>query len=63
MTVDRSLRLFTRRLCLRPTVPGDVERALDIRADTAVARNLVSATIPPDRDKMIRWFNGHADEW
>lgn len=48
---------------LRPTVPADVERALAIRANPEVARNLVSATIPPDTEKMTSWFAGHTDEW
>ena len=63
MHYDPSSRLFTGRLVLRPTVPGDVERALEIRSNPAVARNLVSATIPPDPGKMTSWFRGHADEW
>jgi ribosomal-protein-alanine N-acetyltransferase len=58
-----SFRLTTERLVLRPTVPSDVERALDIRASPEVARNLVSATIPPDARKMTDWFAGHAGEW
>jgi len=63
MTPDLSLRLFTERLVLRPTVPADVERALEIRSDREVARNLASATIPPDRAKMTSWFASHAEEW
>lgn len=63
MTHDRSIRLFTDRLVLRATVPADVERALEIRADQEVARNLVSATIPPNTEKMTNWFAGHAEEW
>lgn len=63
MLYDPSIRLLTERLSLRPTVPGDVERALEIRSNPAVALNLVSATIPPDTSKMIKWFAGHADEW
>lgn len=63
MIHDSSIRLPTERLVLRPTVPTDVERALEIRADHEVARNLVSATIPPDARKMTTWFAGHADEW
>lgn len=63
MTHDRSIRLFTERLVLRPTVPGDVERALEIRSNHEVARNLASATIPPDTEKMTNWFAGHAEEW
>jgi ribosomal-protein-alanine N-acetyltransferase len=60
---DPSIRLLTERLALRPTVPGDVERALEIRSNPAVALNLVSATIPPDTVKMTNWFASHADEW
>ena len=63
MTADRSVQFHTPRLVLRPTVPADVERALEIRSDPEVARNLVSATIPPDPEKMTGWFGGHADEW
>lgn len=63
MSPDRSIRLTTERLVLRPTVPNDVERALEIRADREVARNLASATIPPDTRKMTDWFAGHAEEW
>jgi ribosomal-protein-alanine N-acetyltransferase len=63
VTVSRSVRLSTDRLVLRPTVPTDVERAIEIRSDPEVARNLVSATIPPDAEKMTNWFTGHADEW
>lgn len=63
MTHARSLKLFTKRLVLRPTVPADIERALEIRSNREVARNLVSATIPPDTEKMINWFAGHAEEW
>ena len=59
----RSIRLTTPRLVLRPTAPDDVARALEIRADPAVARNLVSATIPPDAQKMTAWFATHAEEW
>lgn len=58
-----SLRLTTTRLVLRPTVAEDVTRALEIRADPAVARNLVSATIQPDVQKMTDWFASHAAEW
>lgn len=60
---DPAIRLLTERLALRPTVPDDVERALDIGANPAVARNLVSATIPPDIQKMTGWFRSHSDEW
>lgn len=63
MTDDHSIRLFTERLVLRPTVPADVERALEIRSSREVARNLVSATIAPDPEKMTIWFAGHAEEW
>ena len=44
-------------------MPDDVERALEIRSNHEVARNLVSATIPPDPEKMTNWFKGHSDEW
>lgn len=63
MQYDPSIRLLTERLALRPTVPGDVERALEIRSNPAVARNLAAATIPPDTEKMTVWFQSHADEW
>ena len=63
MTYDRSIRLATERLVLRPTVPADIERALEIRSNREVARNLASATIPPDKVKMTDWFAGHAEEW
>jgi ribosomal-protein-alanine N-acetyltransferase len=63
VTHDCSIRLVSDRLVLRPTVPADVERALEIRADREVARNLASATIPPDRVKMTSWFAAHAEEW
>ena len=63
MTHNPSFQLLTERLVLRPTVPADVERALEIRSNPEVARNLVSATIPPDRKVMTDWFAGHADEW
>lgn len=63
MLYDPSIRLLTERLCLRPTIPSDVQRALEIRSNPAVALNLVSATIPPDTEKMTSWFKGHADEW
>lgn len=63
MPPDRSIRLVTERLVLRPTVPADVARALEIRSDREVARNLASATIPPDPEKMTRWFAGHGEEW
>jgi ribosomal-protein-alanine N-acetyltransferase len=63
VTRDRSNQLHTRRLVLRATIPADVERALEIRANPEVARNLVSATIPPDPEKMTNWFSGHAEEW
>jgi ribosomal-protein-alanine N-acetyltransferase len=63
MTPDRSIRLLTKHLVLRPTVPSDVDRSLEIRSDREVARNLASATIPPDTRKMTDWFAGHAQEW
>ncbi|TCR65771.1 GNAT family N-acetyltransferase [Rhizobium sp. BK376] len=63
MTDNNSIRLFTERLVLRPTVPHDVERAIEIRSNHEVARNLASATIPPDIEKMTNWFFGHAEEW
>ena len=63
MPPDRSIRVLTERLVLRPTVPDDIERALEIRSDHEVARNLASATIPPDTEKMTNWFAGHAEEW
>jgi ribosomal-protein-alanine N-acetyltransferase len=63
VTRDRSDQLRTERLALRATIPADVERALEIRANPEVARNLVSATIPPDPEKMTNWFAGHAEEW
>jgi ribosomal-protein-alanine N-acetyltransferase len=63
MSPDHSVRLRTANLVLRPTLPGDVERAIEIRSDPAVARNLASATIPPDTRKMTEWFAGHAREW
>jgi [ribosomal protein S5]-alanine N-acetyltransferase len=61
MTHDRSM--FTERLALRPTILADIDRALEIRSNHEVARNLVSATIPPDTEKMTNWFAGHAEEW
>lgn len=63
MIVDRSIRLLTERLVLRATVPADIERAVEIRSNYEVARNLASATIPPDVEKMTNWFTGHAEEW
>lgn len=63
MQYDPAIRLVTEHLILRHTVPSDVVRALDIRSDPAVARNLVSATIPPDTEKMTDWFQSHSDEW
>ncbi|TCR72738.1 GNAT family N-acetyltransferase [Rhizobium sp. BK376] len=63
MNYNSSIRLFTERLVLRPTVPRDVERAIEIRSNHEVARNLASATIPPDIEKMTNWFAGHAEEW
>ncbi|WP_137152045.1 GNAT family N-acetyltransferase [Devosia sp. FKR38] len=63
MDYDPSIRLLTDHLALRPTTPNDIERALEIRSNHDVARNLVSATIPPDSEKMANWFKGHADEW
>lgn len=63
MSPDHSVRLSTDNLVLRPTVPGDVARAIEIRSNPAVARNLASATIPPDVRKMTEWFAGHAREW
>lgn len=63
MDYDPSFRLLTERLTLRPTIPDDIERALEIRSNHEVARNLVSATIPPDAEKMTNWFQNHADEW
>lgn len=63
MSLDRSIRLPTKHLVLRPTVPADVSRALEIRSDGEVARNLARATIPPDKQKMADWFAGHAEEW
>lgn len=60
---DPSMRLFTERLALRPTMPADIERALEIRSSREVARNLVSATMPPDTEKMTNWFACHAEEW
>jgi [ribosomal protein S5]-alanine N-acetyltransferase len=63
MDYDPSIRLLTERLALRPTVPDDVERALEIRSNREVARNLVAATLPPDPEKMTNWFSDHAQEW
>jgi ribosomal-protein-alanine N-acetyltransferase len=63
MSPDRSVRLLTERLLLRPTVPDDVGRALEIRSNEDVARNLANATIPPDVQKMTDWFATHAEEW
>jgi ribosomal-protein-alanine N-acetyltransferase len=63
VSYDRSIRLFTERLVLRATVPTDIERAVEIRSNHEVARNLASATIPPDVEKMTNWFAGHAEEW
>lgn len=60
---DSSLRLATERLVLRPTKPSDVERALENRSVEAVARNLIIATLPPDRLSMMTWFSGHRGEW
>ncbi len=63
MTPDHFIRLTTERLVLRPTEPADVVRALEIRSDPAVARNLVRATFPPDPRKMTDWFAVHAEQW
>ncbi len=63
MSLERSMRLRTEHLVLRPTLPSDVVRAIEIRSDAAVARNLASATIPPDAQKMADWFASHAQEW
>jgi len=63
MSPNRSIRVPTEHLVLRPTVPDDVGRALEIRSDPEVARNLASATTPPDTRKMTDWFAGHAEEW
>jgi ribosomal-protein-alanine N-acetyltransferase len=62
MSLERSMRLRTEHLVLRPTLPSDVVRAIEIRSDAAVARNLASATIPPDAQKMADWFASHAQE-
>ena len=63
MSPDRSVRLLTEHLVLRPTVPSDVGRALEIRSNQEVAHNLANATIPPDVRKMTDWFATHAEEW
>jgi [ribosomal protein S5]-alanine N-acetyltransferase len=63
MRPDRSVRLLTENLVLRPTGPSDVGRALEIRSNEEVARNLAHATIPPDVRKMTDWFAAHAEEW
>ena len=63
MNPDLFVSLRTERLVLRPTVPGDASRAIEIRSDPQVARNLASATIPPDAGKMTDWFAGHSQEW
>ncbi|TCR71483.1 GNAT family N-acetyltransferase [Rhizobium sp. BK376] len=63
VSFDSSIRLYTEHLVLRATAPADVERAIEIRSNHEVARNLASATIPPDIAKMTNWFAGHAEEW
>ena len=59
----RSLVLETARLKLRPTDTSDFDRAFEIRSNWHVARNLSSASFPPDPAHMKVWFAGHADEW
>jgi [ribosomal protein S5]-alanine N-acetyltransferase len=63
MIPDRSIRLATENLDLRPTAPADVGRALEIRSNEEVARNLANATIPPEVRKMTDWFAIHEEEW
>lgn len=60
---DPTFQFRTKRLVLRPTVPNDVGRALEIRSNREVAHNLVAATLPPDPEKMTKWFSDHAEEW
>lgn len=54
---------MTDRLVLRPTVAADSDRAFEIRSDWEVTRMLSAASFPPDRQHMIRWFDGHRREW
>lgn len=56
-------RISTDRLVLRPTVPADADRAVEIQSDWEVTRMLRMAPFPPDRDAIARWFADHGREW
>jgi [ribosomal protein S5]-alanine N-acetyltransferase len=58
---DRSVRLETPRLVLRPSEPGDAPRAFEILSDWEVARNLSAVAFPPIDQQP--WFDGHLREW
>jgi RimJ/RimL family protein N-acetyltransferase len=61
--ISRTLRLATPRLSLCPTTVADFPRALAVRSNWHVTRNLSSAAFPPDAAHMQAWFAGHEQEW
>lgn len=63
MSEGLPMMLTTPRLVLRRSGPVYFERALAIRSNWDVARNLSGAGFPPDASFMAAWFDEHASEW
>lgn len=53
----------TPRLTLRPTSAADASRAVAIRQNWHVSRNLSRTVFPPDAARMAAWFDTHEAEW
>ena len=61
--LDRSLRLTTPRLNLRPFEPADAPRLVEIQANWNVTRMLRLAPWPATLQAMAEWVDVHGQEW
>ncbi|RYG02363.1 MAG: N-acetyltransferase [Caulobacteraceae bacterium] len=61
--IDRSIRLTTERLSLRPFEPDDASRLVEIQSNWNVTRMLRLAPWPPTLEAMAEWVDVHGQEW
>lgn len=61
--IDRTLRLTTPRLSLRPFEPADAQRLVEIQSNWNVTRMLRLAPWPATLEAMADWVDVHGQEW
>ncbi len=61
--IERSFRLATARLSLRPFEPADAQRLVEIQSNWNVTRMLRLAPWPATLEAMAEWVDVHGQEW